>query len=281
MDPAIAALLLAAASLLVAAAPAGAEERALRFVRDGEARRLELPALRAGARVETLSIDDPYYRETKHFRALALADVLALGFPGLGEDDADRTLLLRARDGYVKPTTVGRLREPGGWIAFADADHAQGDDPGFQPIDRRQVDPAPFYLVWSQPHQRDVHRYPWPYQLAELELAPLESVYPHVAPRGAPEGDPAWAGYAVFRRECLACHAVNGEGGKVGPELNVPRSVVEYRPEEQLKAFIRDPESFRYTSMPAHTHLSDRELDALIAYLHAMAERKHDPGARP
>ena len=63
----------------------------------------------------------------------------------------------------------------------------------------------------------------------------------------------------------------------MGPELNVPRSIVEYRPAEQIRAFIRDPESFRYTSMPAHRHLSDAQLDALLAYFQAMKSRKHDP----
>ena len=75
------------------------------------------------------------------------------------------------------------------------------------------------------------------------------------------------------------CHSINGEGGTVGPELNVPRSIVEYRPIEQLKAFIRDPQSFRYSAMPAHRHLSDEELDALIAYFRAMSQRKRDPRA--
>ena len=77
------------------------------------------------------------------------------------------------------------------------------------------------------------------------------------------------------------CHSINGEGGKVGPELNVPMSIVEYRSAVQLKAFIRNPERFRYTTMPAHEHLSDKDLDALLAYFEAMRERKFDPRAAP
>ena len=63
----------------------------------------------------------------------------------------------------------------------------------------------------------------------------------------------------------------------MGPELNVPRSIVEYRPEQQIKDYVRDPGSFRYTSMPAHPGLSSEDLDALVAYLRAMSTRKHDP----
>ena len=66
------------------------------------------------------------------------------------------------------------------------------------------------------------------------------------------------------------CHAINGEGGKIGPDLNIPRSIVEYRPAEQIAAYVRDPAAFRYTSMPAHTHLSDSDLAHLIAYFEAM-----------
>jgi hypothetical protein len=33
--------------------------------------------------------------------------------------------------------------------------------------------------------------------------------------------------------------------------------------------------------MPAHLHLSDADLDAIVAYFEAMRARKHDPRARP
>jgi hypothetical protein len=71
---------------------------------------------------------------------------------------------------------------------------------------------------------------------------------------------------------------VNGEGGRVGPDLNVPQSIVEYRPREQIKAYVRDPQVFRYTTMPSHLHLTDADLDALIAYFEVMRGLKHDPG---
>ena len=74
---------------------------------------------------------------------------------------------------------------------------------------------------------------------------------------------------------------MNGEGGSVGPDLNVPRSIVEYRPADQIKAYVRNPQSFRYTSMPAHPHLTDADLDALVAYFSHMSEHKRDPGPRP
>ena len=94
---------------------------------------------------------------------------------------------------------------------------------------------------------------------------------------GSADGSPARAGFEIFRRECISCHAINGEGGRVGPELNVPRSIVEYRPAEQIKAYIRDPQSFRYTTMPPHPHLTDTDLEALVAYFRTKSTQKHDP----
>lgn len=254
----------------------------LRFVRNGApVRTVDLATLKAHCQVQKVSIDDPYYHRQKLFLACPLGEVLTLGFGQPLDRLTSESFLLRARDGYAKPASGAHLAEPGGFLAFADAERARGDDPGWEPIDRKQVDPGPFYLVWADPKQHDPAVYPWPYQLDTIEIAGLDSVFPHVVPRGAAADSAAFAGYRIFSGECIACHAINREGGTVGPDLNVPRSIVEYRPAEQIKAYIRNPTAFRYTSMPAHPHLSDQQLDELIAYFTAMKGLKHDTVATP
>jgi mono/diheme cytochrome c family protein len=271
-------LLVLASVLALASAASAAEPVSLRFLRDGRSTPIERTELARLCGVKKITIEDPYYGRSKSFLACPLADALEKGFGVSGAELTRLDVIFRASDGYAKPSTGALLAEDGGWLAFSDAERGTLESPAWDPIDRRQVDPAPFYVVWEKEAQRDTHRYPWPYQLVEIELTTVAKAYPLVVPTGAATGSAELAGFDLFRTECISCHAINGQGGKIGPDLNVPRSIVEYRPEEQIKQYIRDPLAFRYTSMPAHAHLKDAQLDDLVAYFRAMSRLKHDPG---
>jgi mono/diheme cytochrome c family protein len=221
---------------------------------------------------ETVTQYDPYYQREKHYRAVPLADVLELAFPN--ENLATDEYVLRAKDGYTVPMRGSLATEPGAYIAFEDL-----DVPGWEPIGERKANPAPFYLVWSKKEQANLDTHPRPYQLAAIEIAPFEDVFPHTAPKGIAEGEPARRGFAIFKEQCILCHAINREGGRVGPDLNVPQSIVEYRPKDQIKAYIKNPLTFRYSAMPPHPKLSDSDLDDIVAYFTAMKDRKNDPDA--
>jgi mono/diheme cytochrome c family protein len=131
-------------------------------------------------------------------------------------------------------------------------------------------------VIWSKPEQTNLDSHPRPWQLDAIEIARFDAIYPHTSPAAA-EGTPAAKGYGLFRDQCIRCHAINREGGRVGPDLNVPMNITEYRPEDQIRAYIKNPATFRYGNMPAHPNLSDPDLDTLIAYLRAMKDHKYTP----
>ncbi len=225
--------------------------------------------------VETVTMVDPYYNKKKTFRALPLKKVLEVGFAGSGLSLDREEYVLRAKDGYTVPFRASRLLEDGAYVAIEDV-----DAPGWEPIGNQKANPGPFYVVWSKPEQQNLETHARPWQLATIEIAPFDKVFPHTSPGALAAGSPAIAGYATFRDQCVQCHAINREGGRVGPELNVPQNVLEYRPEAQVRAYIKNPLTFRYGNMPAHPGLTDADLDGLIAYLSAMKDHKFDPDGK-
>ena len=242
---------------------------ALKFLRDGKTvATVSRADLVASIPAETVEGFDPYYGKNKRFRALPLAKVLAKGF---GATDVSREeFVLRARDGYAVPMRGALVTEDGAYLAIADL-----DVPGWEPIGPQHVSPAPFYLIWKKPEQTNLDAYPRPWQLDTIEIARFDAIYPHTSP-GEAATPLAKRGYEIFRDQCIKCHAINREGGRVGPDLNVPQNVTEYRPEDQIRAYIKNPATFRYGNMPAHPGLTDADLDALVAYLRAMKDRKFD-----
>ncbi|MEZ4442415.1 MAG: cytochrome c [Polyangiaceae bacterium] len=246
----------------------------LRFSIEGRPiRSLPLGELKAKVEPVRFTAFDGYYHKPKTFEALELRAVLAVGFAGQDLDFAQQHYVLRATDGYTVPIDGKRLLEPGAYLAIDDLDTADG----WEPLGRKAVDPGPFYLVWRGDAQQEIETYPRPYQLAEIAIESFDRTFPRTVPTGLGDDTPAGRGFALFREQCIRCHAINQQGGKVGPELNVPQSVVEYRDEALLRRYIRQPSQFRYGNMPDNPYLSDADLDGLIAYFRAMSQRKQDP----
>lgn len=242
----------------------------LSFARAGvEVKTLSLAQMKAAVPVSELAFFDTEYGKPKRYRGLALARVLELAF-GPGWQGQDYTeMIFSALDGYASVSTLEKLSESGGYIVFEDRDY-----PDWEPVGRSQANPAPFYLVWTGPGQSTQHGYPWPWQLAKIELVRFQDRYPQVYPSGVDKASAAYAGFLTFKERCMRCHAMNQQGGKVGPDLNAPQSVIEYRSPMMLKAFIRQPSRFRYSHMPDHTDLTDADLDNLLDYLRHMADQR-------
>lgn len=254
------------------AAQALDERAALTFVSGGKSvRDVTLGEMLRELPAETFTVYDPYYSREKTFRAVPISALIHKGFSGVELPLPQQEYVLRAKDGYTVPMRGSKLFEAGGYIAFADV-----DVPAWEPIGPQRANPGPFYLVWRDKGQESLETHPRPWQLASIEIARFEDVFPHTYPKGQAEGSAALRGFAIFKEHCVHCHSINREGGRVGPDLNVPKSIVEYRPLDQIKAYIRDPSSFRYGNMPAHPFLQDNDLTDITTYLSQMKDLKHD-----
>lgn len=214
----------------------------------------------------TIEVDSPVYQRSMRYEGYPLADVLrATGGLTAGE------LEFHCADGFV-PTLPATLVEPLG-LFLAIGQPARPDGRRWAPLPNDpSATPGPFYVIGTAP---DAYaRFPWPYQLTAIRAVDFAATYPDAFPRGAPPDSPAYRGFVTFRSACFGCHSINLQGGEIGPELNIPQSVTEYRRRETLRAFIRDPRTFRArTKMPAFP-LDEPRLDELLSYLEHMAGLK-------
>lgn len=251
----------------------------LEVVTPAGTRAFTLGELRRALPVDTAAVahDPAYEGRAKRYAGFALDTLLALA--GV-RPSADEVLYFVASDGYratlAEPAAHPRVR---GVVAFADLD-APG---GWEPVKHgaKSISPAPFYLVWSGGDSAALRR-PWPYQLARIEVVDPRRKYDRIYPTGVAADDPVARGFRAFAIEsrggdqCVACHALNRQGGSVGPELNVPRNITEYRDDATLRAFIRNARSFRAGSaMPVFEgKLSEDEIGDILAYLRWMRAHK-------
>lgn len=254
-------LLLICAALRAADGPPAA----ITFVSgDKEVLRLTAADLAKRPAARTIQVEDPFYKLRKRYKAVPLKDLLTAAYGGSWGENALGEVFFDALDGYRSHAPVSILMNDGGMLAFADADSAE-----WQPMPKGVV-PGPFYLVWTGAGQDPARGYPWPWQVTAVKMTVLEDEYPKALPRGAAPDSAAVRGWTTFRRSCISCHAMSGDGGGVGPDLNAPRGITRYQKKSFLKAFIKQASSFRRTKMPDFDDLTSAELKDLMAYFDHM-----------
>lgn len=225
------------------------------------------------AAVEVAVRKDIVFDGPKRYLGYRLRDLLGMieGLEALRAAGAE--IVFTADDGYVATMALDDALAADGVVAFRDLDAPSGADWQTFKQGKKTTTPAPFYLVW--PHQDpDDWAYPWPYQLATIAVEPFAVRFGRAVPDGADAA--VREGFYVFKTYCLKCHSVNLAGGDLGPELNVPRSVTEYRDRAVLKDFIRDIANYRAASkMPRFAELvTAQEVDRVLDYLAHMATQK-------
>ena len=246
----------------LASAPVFAADPALTF-RDGDRTVLSVTAsdlrLRKGMRV--IEIGDPFYGRTKRYRAVPVKDLLTAAYGPTWIENGIGEFFFEALDGYRSHAKTQVLSEDGGMIAFEDEDASSWEE-----MPKEKVKPGPFYLVWTGPDQTPAKCYPWPWQILDVKPAIIEDEYPKAVPRNVPQGSRAPAGWTIFKSRCISCHAISGQGGSVGPDLNEPRGITRYHDKDHLKEYIHRASAFRHTKMPDFDELEPRDLNDLMAY---------------
>lgn len=217
--------------------------------------------------------DDVAYKRSMHYRAVPISVLLDRITPG-------DHLQAVALDGFAAELPAATLLATQGaraWLAVEDANSP------WPTLAKGKSSAGPFYLVWSDPAASQIGPEQWPFQVATIrQLAPVAQRFPALLP-AADASTEVQAGFALYQKNCMACHRLNGAGdAEFGPDLNLPHNPTEYFTGDFLRQYIRDPQSLRrwpQGRMPgfSETVLPPAELEQLIGYLKHMSTRKQLP----
>jgi mono/diheme cytochrome c family protein len=257
----------------------------IEFKNRGEiVRILHLEEFTAIASERFLKIYEPHEKRMRTYQVYSAQSLFDHVF-GKNWREAEEIVFLCA-DGYQPSIPVAKFLAYDAYFAFASTD----DSPFMLENvlqNNETVKLEPLYLVWDNlksTELREEGAADMPYQIKEIELTSFAARFPALSPP-ANASQQVQQGFLHFRKHCIACHTINGQGGGKAPELNYPLSVTEYIKPEFLKRWIDDPSSIRYnTTMPALTaEIPAREkvIEELIAYLKAISTVKRLPATIP
>ncbi len=240
---------------------------------------LSVDNLRATSPVVSLKVFEAHEKKERIYRAIAARPVFDKVF---GKDwEKAQEIVFTSIDGYQPSVPVVKFLAHDAYFAFAHDDG--GPFMMTNTLQNNETVPlGPLYLIWDNLRSKallESGASDMPYQIKSIELK-FEALFPHMTPpRGSSEQ--VQRGFMHFRKYCIACHTINGEGGGKAPELNYPASVTEYIKPEYLKRWIERPQSIRYnTAMPSlGQEIPDRDkvADEIIIYLKMMSVRKRAP----
>lgn len=259
--------------MLVLALPAVAASQTLRIEDSAQVRELTAAQLLERPDVRNILVhNDVSYHRDMHYLAVPLHSLL----PGLTADEHVQFIAADGFSGEVPARLIVDAGRTTGWLAIEPADHP------WPPIAPGKPSAGPFYVVWTEPEAAGVGPEQWPYQVATVRVtADIDARFPAMLPdTSLPPDAPARKGFAVFKKNCVSCHTLNGQGdARLGPDLNIPHGPTEYLGAAYLKKLVRNPQDLRHwpdAKMPAFDRrtLSDADLDDLVAYLSHMASRR-------
>lgn len=215
------------------------------------------------------------------YRGFNFQKLLTLVFSDVWQQSEE--ILFTCVDGYQPSIPVAKFKTNLAYLVFENKAGTFTLDNNLQ--HKTNVSLRPFYLVWENVKNRAIRAEgvgDWPYQIVSVDLIRFIDKFPDIAPPLS-SSLKAREGFSAFRKECIKCHTINGQGGAMGGELNYPVNVTEYWKENFLIKWIRDPKSIRYhASMPGLDAVDDNAADTaqnVVVYLKAMVRYKRLPSS--
>ena len=223
---------------------------------------------------ETVAVTlDPVYQTRKHYRGITFLRFLKSNGREPAMMAADTVVQFVCKDGYNPIASLGALVQDGAFLATGDLD-APSDRTWIQfKYGASQRDPGQFYLVWpnAKPTSDD---HPWPYGIIALRIGRANAL---LGP-ALPKSERFQQGFNLFRQNCMMCHSVNGVGGTIGIDLNVPRNVFEYWQADKLPTMVANPVAFRRNAkMPPFDQLGHQAISDILEYVKHMKAHKIQP----
>ncbi len=213
--------------------------------------------------------EDPVYHKTKEFNALPLKAFFEKFSSIKNINIAETKVVFECEDGYKPEMPLEKLLSAKAFLAVSDVDAPEGRE--WEQIfkDEHEMKAEPFYVVYEGVSPKD-NDYKWPYNLVKIHFAPLHENDAALKPNDKN----VMAGYELFKNRCQTCHAINKIGGKMGPELNFPKSVTEYWKTDDLEAFIQNPASYRNDVKMPNLDIKASEATEIVRYLTYMSTKK-------
>jgi cytochrome c2 len=235
---------------------------------------LDLLALKAKSKLgkDTVItvINDPVYHKTKKYNAVNALLLLKTEID-LSKVDIKNTLIIfECVDGYKPEMPLELFLKTNPFLAFKDLDAPKGSNWEKIVKNGNKMNADPFYLVYTST-STDNQEYKWPYNVIKFRL---ESKNKNIEALQPKDDEKVMKGFALFQKQCITCHAINGIGGEMGPELNYPKSVTEYWKETKLVDYIVDPASFRHKVKMPTLGITKQESQEIVEYLKYMSKKK-------
>ena len=227
---------------------------------------LDLKVLQKKLTSKIVKIDDPVYKKKKIYEGFLLSEVLKV----LDLNKADALVEFQCADGYKPFLEWDQIEKGQPYLVFRDVDFNNWES--FE-VGKSKKTPGPFYLVWPKP----IEEAKWPYQIIGITQIDFAQKYKKIYPPELKKLSGAVKnGFNIFKNQCLKCHSINLEGGELGPELNIPKNITEYRDKKFLRAFILDSNSYRLKSAmpPFKEILTNKEIGEVLAYISWMKKFK-------